>query len=83
MTYNAKARKRWRNAVWISGEGKWATLAHCNDLTVQLHETKSEAIKAKRIIDNCGCGGFCNMDHSIVDMDLKTRKETEKEAICS
>jgi hypothetical protein len=28
--YNAKARIRWRRAVWISREGRWASVAHCN-----------------------------------------------------
>ena len=77
LTYNGKARKRWRGAEWISGSGRWATLAHCNVLTVQLHETEEKAIKAKQLIDGGGCGGFCYKDHSMVDMELQSRKERE------
>ena len=70
MTYYAKAKKIWKKAEWICGEGRYASLAHCiNILTVMLHKTRQEAQKAKEDIDEGGCGGGCYKDHSVVDID--------------
>jgi len=69
--YNAKAKKRWRRAEWVTGEGRYATVSDCQDIqTVMLHETMDEAVKVKEQIDSTGCGSKCDSRrHKIVDMD--------------
>jgi len=76
--YYSKAKIRWPRAIWISGEGRWARVAHCNGLTVELHKTKEEAEEAKCMIDSSACGGFCYGDHSVVDMNTRSRREEER-----
>jgi hypothetical protein len=68
MTPLQKARKRWPKAEWIEGNGRYASLAHCQCLTVCLFETQAEAERAKRAIDSSGCGGRCYKHHEIVDL---------------
>ena len=70
MTYHSKARKRWRKAEWINGEGRYAVLAWCRVLTVTLWPTVEKAEAAKREIDDTACGGMCEMRHEIVDLDM-------------
>lgn len=65
-TYRAVARCVWPRAYWIDGEGAWASLAHCNVLTVELHRTRAKAEQARRFIDDVGCGGRCCRDHEVV-----------------
>lgn len=69
QSYSARARARWSDAEWVTGNGRFASLAHCRVLTVALYESEDAALKAKKWIDRCGCGGFCTGDHEIVDLD--------------
>jgi hypothetical protein len=62
------ARARWKKADWIEGDGEWATVAACRNLTITLHKTSAEAEKAKTFIDKIGCGGFCRRNHSVVHL---------------
>jgi hypothetical protein len=67
--YRIETRKRYKRAVWIVGEGRYATVATCNgSVTVMLHETREKAQRAKQEIDSCGCGGGCVNAHRIVDL---------------
>jgi len=67
--YLHQAKKRWgRESAWITGEGKYALLAHCRILTVTLHETKESAEKSKRFIDKFACGGLCYRAHEIIEL---------------
>lgn len=68
-SYRKQARARWSNADSVIGDGRFASLAHCRVLTVHLYESEDAALKAKKWIDRCGCGGFCTGDHEIVDLD--------------
>lgn len=61
-------RKRFPQAMWIHGSGRYATLAWCGDyrhlgyksgLTVELQDTLEKAKEAKKHIDNSGCGYQC------------------------
>lgn len=63
----SEARSRWPRAVWISGSGDWAVLAHCKVLTVVLHGTRADAEQSKAFIDRFGCTGGCIRQHRIVD----------------
>lgn len=67
--YYQQAKARWSDAEWVSGNGRFASLAHCRVLTVALYESEDAALKAKKWIDKCGCGGFCTGDHEIVDLE--------------
>lgn len=59
-TYRTLAQCLWPRAVWITGNGPYATLARCGRaLTVQLHPTADAAQVARRVIDSSGCGGSC------------------------
>jgi hypothetical protein len=67
--YISRAKKRWHNAVWIEGEGRYALLAHCRELSISLWATMEEAESEKKILDKFGCGGMCDELHEIIDMD--------------
>lgn len=69
QTYLAKAKSWWPNAEWVIGRGRWATLAYCRVLTIQLHDTEEQAEKALNWIGRIGCGGVCHRDHHLVDLD--------------
>lgn len=70
VSYLSVAEKRYRNAAWIEGHGRFAVLAHCKVLTVTLWNTRQEAQDAKRFIDDIGCGGVCKGKHEIVDLTV-------------
>lgn len=68
--YYSLAACAWKNAVWVGGEGPWALLAHCGDLSVMLYPTEEAAQTAKVQIDNFGCGHACHGAHEIVRLRL-------------
>jgi len=66
-TYRTLAKCLWPRALWIVGEGPYATLAWCpRGLTVELHRTREAAEEAKACIDVTGCGGLCQGRHEII-----------------
>jgi hypothetical protein len=70
MSYVSIARKRWPKAIWIIGNGPWASLSECPPGgTVILFQTEAEAQIAKRTIDSSACGGSCRRKHSIVKLE--------------
>jgi hypothetical protein len=71
QTYRKAAKKRYKRAIWIDGDGRYATVAACNGpVTVMLHETREKAERAKRRIDSLGCSGSCSNAHTILDLAL-------------
>jgi hypothetical protein len=76
MKWRAYAQRRWPEACWVSGEGRYASLAHCRELTIQLYDDEIVALLAKRVIDDSGCGGACHRDHEVID--LKTNKRINR-----
>jgi hypothetical protein len=70
-SYRTLAKCIWPQAYWVAGEGPWASLAHCNVLTIELHRTRATAEAAKRAIDGTGCGGRCHRHHEIVHLALR------------
>jgi hypothetical protein len=78
-SYRAIARKRWREAIWISGDGRFASVSHCREApTVELHKTRADAECAKRIIDSSDCGGACRRDHEIVELPQTNRHPADE-----
>jgi hypothetical protein len=67
-SYRAVARRRWPGAVWVDGEGRYASVALCGVPSVQLFETREAAERAKRTIAWIGCGSGCHRQHGIVKL---------------
>jgi hypothetical protein len=65
-TYHAFAKCTFRRAVWVIGDGPYATLAWCRSLSVMLHETEHEAEISLEMINHTACGGLCNGRHELV-----------------
>ena len=67
--YQRAAECRWKRALWINGEGRYALLAHCGNyygrggLTITLWKTREEAEEVLR--DLKSCGGQCIGRHEI------------------
>jgi hypothetical protein len=69
-------------AIWTHGEGEYATLAYCRELTIMRHATLDRAIESKRMIDGGGCGGGCMRMHVIIRIDpTNSRYHREQENI--
>ena len=64
--HHTLARCIWPRAEWVSGDGPYATVAHCRVLTVELHETREAATKALTAIDRHACGGRCYGQHELI-----------------
>lgn len=75
-SHNTLTRCMFPRAVWISGEGPYASLAWCRDLTIVLFDNESEALTAKYNIDKSGCGGACTGHHEIVFIWRQRRSAT-------
>jgi len=79
MEWTSVAARHWgRKAAWIEGDGPFALLARCRDLTVMLFATRGEAEEKLRVLNRRGCGGLCAVDtrdrpHVIIDLS-KPRK---------
>jgi hypothetical protein len=64
-TWRVMALCKYRGAMWISGEGPWASVSRCPSglqrraITVQLYATRQAAGRAKALIDRMACGGGC------------------------
>lgn len=70
-TFSAMANCIWRRAVWIDGEGPYATIAYCGgQTTVALHATEDAAHDALKLITPYGCGSRCCGDHDMVELVL-------------
>lgn len=67
--YRGAARKRWKRAVWIQGQGRWAVVAYCNHTSVSLHIDRIDAVHSMAFIDRLGCGHQCQRVHALIDME--------------
>jgi hypothetical protein len=87
-----RAQRRWgREAVWIVGDGPFALLAPCRQLSISLWQTREEAEEAKAHIDRVPCGGGCYETlkardglptfHQIIDMRERRRRRTPAPAL--
>jgi len=67
---------RWRRAIWVSGEGRYASVSLCGhlvgrgwqDTPVQLYRERDDAEAANRAIDATGCGNRCSRNHFTTDL---------------
>ena len=55
-------------SAYDGGDGQFALLAWCGELSVRLYAKREDAEEQKKIIDKLGCGGSCHKRHEIVDM---------------
>lgn len=71
------AKCRWKKAIWVEGDGRWASVSLCphsvgfnryQATTVQLYDDRDEASRAKDRIDRLACGNSCSRQHFIFDM---------------
>jgi hypothetical protein len=69
--YRTTAVCLWPRAIWITGEGPYATLAWCRVLTVALHQDIDTAREAQAFIDKYACGGQCYRRHEIIHLDFR------------
>jgi hypothetical protein len=67
-TYRKFALCTFPRAAWVQGEGPYASLAWCRELTVQLFATEAAALAAKDTIDSTACGGACSKNHEVVQL---------------
>ncbi len=70
VDYRKVVKKRWPKVVWIEGTGKYALVVYCKNMSVSLYSVEKEAIRAKRRINDIGCGEMCNNNHSIIKLSL-------------
>ncbi|MGO1318496.1 MAG: hypothetical protein ACTMIR_15915 [Cellulomonadaceae bacterium] len=71
-TFRTLAKCVFSRAVWVTGNGPFAVVAWCGDLTVSLHPDVDTARSSKEFIDGHGCGGRCRRDHEIVLLEAVT-----------
>jgi hypothetical protein len=68
----ARARALRPKAIWIEGDGQYASVSDCPPgSTIYLFETQEEAEGAKDFIDSLGCGGRCRGKHGHTVVELK------------
>jgi hypothetical protein len=73
--YVRRARKRWPRAVWIIGDGPYASVSQCPPCeAVMLFGTMAEAEMLKSFIDSAGCGESCRRDHLAVELKSGRRR---------
>jgi hypothetical protein len=73
--YVGVARKTWPRAIWVIGDGPYASVSRCppGD-TIMLFGTVNEAEMLKGFIDNTGCCQNCRRDHLVVELKIKRRR---------
>jgi hypothetical protein len=73
-SYFRRARKKWPRAIWIIGDGPYASVSRCppGD-TVMLFGTMAQAEALKSFIDSTGCCEGCRRDHLAVELKIKRR----------
>jgi hypothetical protein len=69
-TYATLAKCIWPRAVWIHGDGEYASVAYCRNTTVWLHPNLEQANASLAWIDHFGCGGRCSRDHKVIRLEL-------------
>lgn len=73
-SYQLRAGRKFRSAVWIEGDGPFALVAECRHLTVKLYPTEDRARAVMRSINSTGCGGQCWRGDAHYIYNLDTRK---------
>lgn len=65
------AECRWPEAAWVVGDGPFALLAHCDMLSISLHDTRAAAEAALARLDELRCCRACDGRHEIVVLFLR------------
>lgn len=66
-TWTTFAKCIWPRALWIHGDGAYASVARCGrGTTVQLCQTTADAHEMKQLVDDTGCGGLCQRRHEVI-----------------
>jgi len=76
-SWRTRAQCALRPTLWVTGNPPltgpcFASVSDCRGQryrTVVLCPTREQAEKAKRLIDNTGCGGGCWRRHRVVEID--------------
>lgn len=63
--FQSLAECTWPDAAYITGDGPYALVAHCDMLTVALYETAIEAGRARQRLKAVGCGRTCERRHQL------------------
>ena len=72
--YVRRARRKWPRAIWIVGDGPYASVSRCPPgETVMLFGTMAEAETLKNFIDSTGCCEGCRLDHLTVELKISRR----------
>ena len=73
--YVARARRKWPRAIWIVGDGPYASVSRCPPgETVMLFPTMAEAETLKNFIDSTRCCESCRLDHLTVELKINRRR---------
>ena len=73
MNYSLIAKKLFKEAEWIEGDGRFALVSRCRGVTVSLWESLEAATNKKSFIDKIACGGACVGDHEIIVLNTFPR----------
>jgi hypothetical protein len=73
-SYFRRARKKWPRAIWIIGDGPYASVSRCPPgQTVMLFASIAQAEALKSFMDTTGCCENCRREHLIVELNAKRR----------
>lgn len=64
--YQSLAECRWPDAAYVTGDGAFAVLSRCDLLAVSLYDTRAEARRRHRRLEEQGCGRACEGRHELV-----------------
>ena len=66
--FQSLAECTWPDAAYVVGDGAFALLARCDLFTVSLYETRAEAHRRKRALDERGCAKTCEGRHELGEL---------------
>ncbi len=72
--WERKVRRIFPRSVWVDGDGPFALLCPCRDLSITLWPTEAKADEAMERVNATGCGGGCSLEtredhHLIVNLN--------------
>lgn len=69
-THQTLAECCWPHAAWVVGDGPYAVLAHCDMLSITLHDTPEAGRVALARVDELRCCRKCDGRHELVVLSL-------------
>lgn len=67
--YEVMAKCLWPRAVWVTGDGKYALVAYCGQVSVTLWGTHPKALSEMEGLRLCGHA--CTGNHRVIDMEAR------------